>query len=108
MIQTRPLSSDSRALSLFKLPTYVGKQLDGLMRRVLWKGSGEREGRGLAIVSWDMVCRPFKLEGLRFLVVTSMNLALIKRWVSRIISPKEDWVMRILKDNYGAWMDWER
>ena len=37
-------------LSVFKLHIGVGKRLEGLMRRFLWKGSGPRQGHRQALV----------------------------------------------------------
>ena len=51
-------------LSIFKLLEAMGKRLEGLMRRFLWEGSEIRQSPGLAMDSWDVVCRPTKVGGL--------------------------------------------
>ena len=33
------------------------------MKRFLWKESRSREGRGMVLVSWDVVCRPVYMGG---------------------------------------------
>ena len=62
------------------------------MRMFLWKGSKLRGGKGLVTVPWDTVCRPVKLGGLGFLKLQTMNLAVLIKWVSWIMSPKENLV----------------
>ena len=50
-------------LSVFKIPASIEQHLSGLMRRFFWKGS--KEGRGLALVAWDNICKPttyFKMD----------------------------------------------
>ena len=43
-------------LSVFKIPASIEQRLSGLMQRFFWKGS--KEGRGLALVAWDDICKP--------------------------------------------------
>ena len=51
-------------LSIFKLPVGVGKQLEGLMRRFLWKGSKLGNGEGMVPVSRNVTCRLVNFGGL--------------------------------------------
>ena len=74
--------------SVFKVPVGVEKQLEGLMRLFLWKGTTLRQGRCLAMVSRDVVCRPIKQGGFGILHVQSMNTALLTKWVTRILAPE--------------------
>ena len=78
------------------------------MRRFFWKGLGSREGRGLASVPWDQVCRPLKLGGFfGVLKLQTMNLALLTKWLSRIMSKEEDLVSLVLVDHNGSYLEWE-
>ena len=56
------------------------------MRQFLWKGSKLGQRCGLLMVSWDVVCIPSKTRGLGFLDAQTMNMALLKKWVARLIS----------------------
>ena len=60
------------------------------------------------MVSRDVVCRLVKLAGSGVLEQNTISLALLMKWVSRITGPKEDLVMKVLKDCDGMWLDGER
>ena len=87
-------------LSMYKMSIGVGKTLDGLMRRFMWKGCGSRQCRGQALVSLASVCRLIQTGGLGILDLQKMNTALLAKWVARFMSSQEDLVMQVLKESY--------
>ena len=86
-------------LSLYKLSIEVGKRLEGLMRRFLWKGSGFDQCRGQALVSWDNVCRPIQAGGLEILDIHKMNTALLEKWIARFMNSREDLGAQVVKES---------
>ena len=53
---------------------------------------------GTIPVSLDMVCRPVKHGGLN---LPTMNLALLSKWVAKIMSSTEELTLKVLRDCYG-------
>ena len=49
-------------LSIFKIPVSIERKLSGLMRRFFWTWS--KEGRGMALVAWEDICKPTGQGGL--------------------------------------------
>ena len=88
-------------LSMYKMSIGVGKRLDGLMRRFMWKGCGSGQCRGHALVSLASVCRLIQTGGLGILDLQKMNTALLAKWVARFMSSQEDLVMQVLKESYA-------
>ena len=72
-------------LSTFQIPASIEQKLNGLMRRFFWTGS--KEGRGLALVAWDDICKPTDQGGLGVPHLKTMNVALLTKWVKRIVGP---------------------
>ena len=93
-------------LSVFKIPATIEQRLSGLMRRFFWRGS--KEGRGLALVAWDDICTPTDQGGLGVPHLNTMNVALLTKWVKRIIGPEEDVIRSVMRDKYGAGVNWEK
>ena len=90
-------------LSVFKIPASIEQHLSGLMRRFFLKGSKER--RGMAFVAWDDICTPTDQGGLGVPHLNTMNVALLTKWVKRIIGPEEDVIRSVMRDRYGAGVD---
>ena len=38
----------------------------------------------------------------------TMNVALLSKWVIRIMGPEEDVIRSVMRDRYGAGVDWDR
>ena len=76
------------------------------MRRFFWKGS--KEGRGLALVAWDDTCKPTSQGGLGVPHLKTMNVALLTKWLKRIIGPEEDVIRAVMRDRYGAGVAWDK
>ncbi|MFS7991078.1 putative RNA-directed DNA polymerase [Helianthus anomalus] len=67
--------------SLFKVPAGVISQLEAIMRKFLWGGSGE--GRRMSWVSWDCVTSPINSGGLGIRKLGQVNKALLSKWAWR-------------------------
>ena len=93
-------------LSIFKIPVEVRKRLECLMKGFYWKGSDQGDSRGAALVSWDVVCRPTYLGGLGVRHMHRTNVALLTKWVGRVMRPENELAIKVLRDCYGASMDW--
>ena len=53
------------------------------------------------------MCRLIKQGGLGVLHIQSMNTALLKKWVDRIMGPQDDLVISVLRDNSGRRLNWD-
>ena len=93
-------------LSVFKIPASIEQHLSHLMRRFFWKGW--KEGRGLALVAWDDICKPTGRGGLGVPHLKTMNVALLTKWLKRIIGPEEDVIRAMMRDRYGAGGTWAK
>ena len=60
------------------------------------------------MVSWDFICRPTNAGGLGILDAQTMNMVLLTKWVAMLMSPREDLITHVLKENYGRGLNWER
>ena len=90
------LRSVLSAISVFKIPGSIEQRLSGLMWRFFWKGS--KEGRGMALVAWDDICTPIDQGSLRVPHLSTMNVALLKKWVKQIIGPEDDVIRSMMRD----------
>ena len=87
-------------------PETIEKRLNGLIWRFFWRES--KEGRGLALGAWDYICTPTDQGGLGVPHLNTMNVALLTKWVKRIIGPEEDVIKSVMRDRYGAGVEWEK
>ena len=100
-------------LSIFKMPVGIVKRLDGLMRQFLWKGQGRGQTYGASIGFLGDCVSTYKAGGgrgeggLGVLHIQSMNTALLTKWVERIIGPRDNLAMSVLRDSYGRRLNWE-
>ena len=92
-------------LSIFKVPASIERKLSSIMRRFFWTGS--KEGRGMALVAWDDICKPTGQGGLGVHHLKTMNVALLSKWVKRIVGPEEDVIGAVMRDRYGVGVDWD-
>ena len=60
-----------------------------------------------ALVAWSTVCRPINQGGLGIRHLQHTNMALLTKWVCRMMQPLGDLVTVVLRDEYGSSLDWE-
>ena len=94
-------------LSIFRMPAGVRRHLEKTMRSFFWRGSQPEESRGAALAAWTTVCRPFSQGGLDIRHLQYANMALLTKWVCRMMQPSGDLVSVVLRDGYGSSLDWE-
>ena len=78
------------------------------MRGFFWRGPCPEEARGTALVAWETVCRPVSQGGLGIHSLQHTNLAMLTKWVCRLLMPPGDLVSMLLQDCYGALLDWHK
>ena len=76
------------------------------MWRFFWQGVRTSETRGVALVAWSTITRPKSLGGLGIRHLKHTNSALLTKWVGQIMGQSEDLVIALLRDCYGATVDW--
>ena len=94
-------------MSIFKMPAGVRRHLEKTMRSFFWRGSQLEESRGAALVAWTTVCRPVSQGGLGIRHLQHTNMALLTKWVCRMMKSSGDLVSVVLRDGYGHSLDWE-
>ena len=62
--------------------------------------------RGGALVAWVSVCRPLFDGGLGIRHVHHNNLALMCKWIARVMKPADDILSHLLHEMYGSTLDW--
>ena len=73
-----------------------------------WKAKVlSKEGRGLALVAWDDICKPTGQGGLGVPHLKTMNVVMLTKWVIRIVGLKEDVIKAVMRDRYGAGVVWD-
>ena len=62
----------------------------------------------MALVAWDDICKPTGQGGLGVPHLKTMNVALLTKWVKRIVGPEEDLIKAVMRDRYGAGVVWDK
>jgi len=75
-------------MSLFKVPSGVADKLVRIQRNFLW-GWGS-DGRKIVWASWKKVCKPREFGGLGIIDTKMFNLALLRKWIWRLGSDKDE------------------
>ena len=57
-------------------------------------------------MAWSIITLPKLLGGLRIRHLKLTNSALLTKWVGRIMGQSKDLVVALLRDCYGATVDW--
>ena len=74
------------------------------MPQFFWHGTDTV--RGGALVAWDSVCRPLSDGGLGIRHLHHNNLALMCKWIARVMKPADDILSHLLHEMYGSTLDW--
>ena len=93
-------------MALARMLEGVRRHIESTMRRFFWQGVRTSETRGVALVAWSIITRPKSLGGLGIRHLKHTNSALLTKWVGRIMGQSEDLVVALLRDCYGATVDW--
>ena len=93
-------------MSIFRMPAGVRRLLETVMRDFFWHGPRQDPARGTTLVAWETVCRPVTQGGLGVRQLQHTNVALLTKWVWRLMQPPGDLTSRILQDGYGDSLDW--
>ncbi|KAM0061725.1 putative RNA-directed DNA polymerase [Helianthus debilis subsp. tardiflorus] len=92
-------------LSLYKAPVKITDQIEKLMRKFLWAGSGE--DKKMSWVAWDTVSKSKKNGGLGITKVRDVNFALLSKWAWRFKTQAESiWrkVVEVVHGGRGRWV----
>ena len=92
---------------IFRILARVRRCLEKIMRSFLWRGTQPEETRGAALVAWKIMCRPVSHGGLGKRNLLHTNMALLTKWVCRLMQPSDDLVSVVLRDGYRPLLDWE-
>ena len=57
--------------------------------------------------AWETVCQPVSQGGLGVPHLQQANMALLTKWVARLMHPSGEMVVAIHRDEYGASLDWQ-
>ena len=86
------------AMSCFKLPTGLCKDISGIIRRFWWGIPKER--CGICWKSWEYLCRPKDWGGLGFRDFEIFNQAMLAKQIWRLHSRKDSLIARVFKARY--------
>ena len=92
-------------MSIFRMSAGVRRGLEKIMRSFFWRGPQPEETRVAALVSWKTMCRPMSQGGLGIRDLLNTNMALLTKWVCRLMQPSDDLVSAVLRDGYGPLLD---
>ena len=94
-------------MAIFRMPAGVQRRMESVMQGFFWRGSRQEGSRGVALVAWEIVCHPVSQGGLGVPHFQHVNRALLTKWVARLMQLFGDMVAAILRDGYGASLDWQ-
>ncbi|KAJ1704421.1 hypothetical protein LUZ63_004200 [Rhynchospora breviuscula] len=78
-------------MSVFRLPSWVIKEIDKRRRSFLW-GKSNNNGKGIPLLAWDRVCLPKVVGGLGVLNLRIMNTSLMLKWLWLLYTkPSAQW-----------------
>ena len=106
LLQSVLLAIPTYFMALARMPEGVRRRIECTMRRFFWQGARTPETMGVALVAWSIITRPKSMGGLGIRQLRLTNSALLTKLVGRIMGPSEDLVVALLRDCYGATIDW--
>lgn len=92
-------------LSFLKLPKQVEKQIRTLQSNLLWGGS--ETIKRVAWVKWEVLCKSMKEGGLGIRDLGLFNRALLRKWIWRFLTEKDNLWAMVLKSRHGD-LNWGR
>ena len=91
-------------MSVFRMLTRLRRRLERAMRSFVWCGT-DAAGGG-ALVAWSTVCQLVAHGGLGVRHLQHTNMALLSKWVIRVMKPSSDMVSILLHESYRHPLDW--
>ncbi|XP_022014901.2 uncharacterized protein LOC110914417 [Helianthus annuus] len=90
--------------SLYKAPAAVIKDLERMIKKFLWGGSGE--ARKTHWVAWERLAIPVKLGGLGISKLDNVNRALLCKWGWRFKKEKDSLWIKVVDAIHSGGSDW--
>jgi len=84
-------------MSFFEIPKGVRKKLDYFRSRFFWQSDEHKKKYRLA--KWDILCQPKEQGGLAIHNLELKNIALLSKWLYRLLTTKGTW-QHIIKNKY--------
>ena len=101
LLKNRLSSLPTYFLSLFTIPTHVANKIERLQRDFLWEDSRNH------LVGWDKVCAPLENGGLGVRKITTLNKALLGKWLWRFGVKETRLWRRVVALKFGEeWGGW--
>ncbi|KAL4347618.1 hypothetical protein GQ457_17G007830 [Hibiscus cannabinus] len=85
-------------LSMFQLPACTAAKLNSLISNFIW---GNKEGRAIHWVKWEIICKPKIRGGLGLWDLRLKNRALLNKWLWRYGEEKESLWRKVVDAKYG-------
>ncbi|KAM1939411.1 hypothetical protein ACFX13_027258 [Malus domestica] len=98
LIKSVAMALPNYAMSCFKLPIGVCRDIEKAIRKFWWKGNEQRHG--VHWVSWERISKRNKSGGLGFRDIQCFNLALLAKIGWRLTCNPTSLLATVLKDKY--------
>lgn len=98
LLKSVAMAMPSYAMSLFKLPLGICKNLNSAMSQFWW--GGNKEGRSIHWLSWEKLSMVKGRGGMGFMDIHWFNLALLAKLIWRIITKPNHLMSQVLKSKY--------
>lgn len=85
-------------MSLFPVPKGIIAKIQAIQRNFLWSGGSERGA--LPLVRWDVVELPTNRGGLGVGCLLNKNIALLFKWIWRLLNEKQSMWGSIIREKY--------
>jgi hypothetical protein len=87
-------------MGLFLLQEGVHAKMDSIRARFFWEGSGPK--RKYHLLNWPTMCRPKELGGLGLTNTKLLNIALMMKWIWKLLQFDDALWAQIIRAKYPA------
>ncbi|PKA51938.1 putative mitochondrial protein [Apostasia shenzhenica] len=98
MIKAIAQAIPTYAMSIFKLPTTLCKEIENIISRFWWRYSSK--SKGIHWCQWNDLCKSKAEEGMGFRNLTLFNIALLGKQWWRLQQDQNSLTFRVLKGRY--------
>ncbi|CAN6580631.1 unnamed protein product [Malus baccata var. baccata] len=98
LVKAVAMALPNYAMSCFKLPIGVCRDVERAIRNYWWRGNDQK--KGVHWISWDRLVRHKKLGGLGFKDIQCFNLAFLAKIGWRIIQNPSSLLASVLREKY--------